>query len=55
MDWIVIYQKIIWEVIIRKIWAKLLDLPARGDAVEKGEHKTVRSAQRWFYNLQVIE
>ena len=29
--------------------------PSKGDAVEKGEHKTVRSAQRWFYNLQVIE
>ena len=29
--------------------------PSKGGAAEKGEHKTVRSAQCWFSDLQVIE
>ena len=30
MDWTVIYRKKIWAVRLRKLWAKLLDHPARG-------------------------
>ena len=29
--------------------------PIKGNAEEKGELKTVRAAQRWFYGLQVID
>ena len=29
--------------------------PSKGDATEKVEPKTVRAAQRWFYDLQVLE
>ena len=28
--------------------------PIKGDVIEKGEPKTVRSAQRWFYDFQVL-
>ena len=53
MDWTVICQKTIREVRLRNLWDKLLDRP--GDAAEKGEPKTVRAAQRLFYDLKVIE
>ena len=29
--------------------------PVKGSDAEKGEPKTVRAAQRWFYDLQVLE
>ena len=30
-------------------------MPSKGDAAEKRGPKTVRAAQRWFSNLQVLE
>ena len=30
MDRTVIYQNIVWEVELRKLWEKLLELPERG-------------------------
>ena len=34
---------------------KITGFPSKGASAEKGEPKTVRSAQRWFYDLQVLE
>ena len=34
---------------------KITGSPSKGDAAEKGEPKTVRSAQRWFSELQVLK
>ena len=34
---------------------KITGSSSKGDAAEKGEPKTVRAAQRYFSNLQVIE
>ena len=50
-----IFQKIIWEMRLRKPWDKLLDRPENGNAKEKGEPKTVRSAKRWYSDLEALD
>ena len=35
--------------------SQITGMPSKGDAAENGEPKTVRAAQRWFSDLQVLK